>query len=84
MKQSPKWYTNKIVYHIGSSNITSVKILLPDCHTDFVFSVLAEEFGLIMCLATLILFGIISARLLYVAYRESELFNHYMAAKHGQ
>jgi cell division protein FtsW len=53
----------------------SVKIFLPDCHTDFVFSVLAEEFGLIMCLATLALFGIISARLLYVAYRENELFN---------
>ncbi|NSX82956.1 cell division protein FtsW [Wolbachia endosymbiont of Atemnus politus] len=53
----------------------TVKILLPDCHTDFVFSVLAEEFGLIVCLATLMLFGIISARSLYVAYRESELFN---------
>ncbi|MGL9731884.1 MAG: FtsW/RodA/SpoVE family cell cycle protein [Wolbachia sp.] len=53
----------------------SVKISLSDCHTDFVFSVLAEEFGLIVCLATLMLFGIISARLLYVAYRESELFN---------
>lgn len=53
----------------------SVKILLPDCHTDFVFSVLAEEFGLIMCFATLALFGMISTRLLYVGYRESELFN---------
>ncbi|MGL9717577.1 MAG: FtsW/RodA/SpoVE family cell cycle protein [Wolbachia sp.] len=53
----------------------SVKILLPDCHTDFVFSVLAEEFGLIVCSVTLMLFGIVSARLLYVAYRENELFN---------
>ncbi|VVC35106.1 UbiE/COQ5 methyltransferase, conserved site,Probable peptidoglycan glycosyltransferase [Cinara cedri] len=48
----------------------NVKMLLPDCHTDFIFSVLAEEFGLIMCLTTLMLFGIISARLLYIAYRE--------------
>lgn len=53
----------------------SVKIFLPDCHTDFVFSVLAEEFGLIMCLTTLTLFGVISIRLLYIAYRENELFN---------
>ncbi|APR98184.1 FtsW/RodA/SpoVE family cell cycle protein [Wolbachia endosymbiont of Folsomia candida] len=53
----------------------SVKMFLPDCHTDFVFSVLAEEFGLIMCLVALTLFGIIAIRLLYIAYRESELFN---------
>ncbi|MDG7056138.1 MAG: FtsW/RodA/SpoVE family cell cycle protein [Wolbachia endosymbiont of Meromenopon meropis] len=53
----------------------SVKMFLPDCHTDFVFSVLAEEFGLIMCLVTFMLFGIISARLFYITYRESELFN---------
>ncbi|WP_168463996.1 FtsW/RodA/SpoVE family cell cycle protein [Wolbachia endosymbiont of Ctenocephalides felis wCfeT] len=53
----------------------SVKMVLPDCHTDFVFSVLAEEFGLVMCLVTLILFGIISARLLYLIYKEDELFN---------
>lgn len=53
----------------------TVKMLLPDCHTDFIFSVLAEEFGLIMCLTTLMLFGVISVRLLYIAYRETELFN---------
>ncbi|OWZ25247.1 cell cycle family protein [Wolbachia endosymbiont of Wuchereria bancrofti] len=53
----------------------NLRIFLPDCHADFVFSVLAEEFGLIMCLATLMLFGIISARLLYVAYKGNELSN---------
>lgn len=53
----------------------NIKMLLPDCHTDFVFSVLAEEFGLITCLVALTLFGIIAMRLLYIAYRESVLFN---------
>ncbi len=53
----------------------NVRIFLPDCHADFVFSVLAEEFGLTMYLATLILLGIISARLLYFAYKRNELFN---------
>ncbi|MDN5248434.1 MAG: FtsW/RodA/SpoVE family cell cycle protein [Wolbachia endosymbiont of Tyrophagus putrescentiae] len=53
----------------------TVKMLLPDCYTDFIFSVLAEEFGLIMCLITLALFGIIAVRLFYITYRESELFN---------
>jgi cell division protein FtsW len=53
----------------------NVKMLLPDCHTDFIFSVLAEEFGLIMCLVTLILFGIIACRLLYIMYEENELFS---------
>ncbi len=53
----------------------NVKMLLPDCHTDFIFSVLAEEFGLIMCLVTIILFGIIACRLLYIIYKENELFS---------
>ncbi|MGH6897313.1 MAG: FtsW/RodA/SpoVE family cell cycle protein [Geminicoccaceae bacterium] len=39
-----------------------VKYALPDAHSDFVFAVIAEEFGLIACLALLGLFGFVVLR----------------------
>jgi cell division protein FtsW len=39
-----------------------VKYALPDAHSDFVFAVIAEEFGLVACLALLGLFGFVLLR----------------------
>lgn len=40
----------------------AVKFSLPDAHTDFIFAVAAEEFGLLVCLAILALFAVFVVR----------------------
>jgi cell division protein FtsW len=39
-----------------------VKYALPDAHSDFVFAVIAEEYGVVACLALLALFGFVLLR----------------------
>ena len=53
---------------------------LPDSHTDFVFAVGAEEFGIIMCLALLALFTFIVMRTLSRAYASEDLFSRFAAS----
>ncbi len=47
---------------------------LPDAHTDFIFAVIAEEFGIIICCIILILYGIFVFRSLSLAMRGSTMF----------
>jgi cell division protein FtsW len=47
---------------------------LPDSHTDFIFSVTAEEFGILACLALVIIFGFIVLRGLWLARRSEDSF----------
>ena len=58
----------------------TVKRILPDSHTDFVFAVAAEEFGIILCLALLSLFAFIVIRALSRAYASEDLFSRFAAA----
>ena len=45
----------------------TVKRILPDGHTDFVFAVAAEEFGIVLCLGLVALFAFIVIRALHQA-----------------
>jgi len=51
-----------------------VKRALPDAHTDFVFAVIGEEFGLIACLALVALFAFIVLRGFLHMLRENDPF----------
>jgi cell division protein FtsW len=53
---------------------------LPDSHTDFVFAVGAEEFGIILCLALLALFAFIVIRALSRAYATEDMFSRFAAS----
>lgn len=52
----------------------SVKLILPDAHTDFVFAVAAEEFGVLAGLLIIGLFSFIVIRTLMRALEETNLF----------
>ena len=52
----------------------TVKRILPDAHTDFIFAVTAEEFGVIVCMNLVALFAIIVIRSLLVAQKSEDPF----------
>ena len=58
----------------------TVKRILPDSHTDFIFSVAAEEFGIIMCMAIALLFALVVMRGLRFALRERDDFTRLAVA----
>ncbi|MBF0888264.1 cell division protein FtsW [Gluconobacter sp. LMG 1744] len=51
-----------------------VKDLLPDAHADFVFAVAGEEYGLILCVIIILLFGTIVLRTLLKLMHEDDPF----------
>jgi cell division protein FtsW len=53
---------------------------LPDSHTDFVFAVAAEEFGIILCLALVALFAFVVIRTLSRAYASEDMFARFAAS----
>ena len=51
-----------------------IKRTLPDAHADFIFSVAAEEFGAILCVAIIFLFVFIVIRALHRVLYESNMY----------
>jgi cell division protein FtsW len=55
----------------------TMKRILPDSHTDFVFAVAAEEFGIVLCLVLVGLFAFIVLRALSNAFRDEDPFTRF-------
>jgi cell division protein FtsW len=58
----------------------TVKRILPDSHADFVFAVAAEEFGIVLCLVLVALFGFIVLRALHKARHNEDPFTRFATA----
>lgn len=54
-------------------------LYLPEAHTDFIYSVIGEELGLLGALAVLALFGVIIVRGLQLTAKIEEPFDQYLA-----
>ncbi|MEO8668931.1 MAG: putative lipid II flippase FtsW [Bauldia sp.] len=52
----------------------TVKRILPDAHTDFIFAVAAEEFGIIVCIALVIVFAWVVFRGLVSSLKSEDAF----------
>ena len=70
------------VYAIGSGGVTGVGLgsgrqktgFVPEHHTDFIFSIIGEEFGLVATLGLLATYGLLCWCGLSIAWRASDLF----------
>lgn len=52
----------------------TVKSVLPDAHTDFIYSVAGEEFGLVLCASLALVFAVISVKGVVGASRNSDVY----------
>jgi cell division protein FtsW len=58
----------------------TVKRIIPDSHTDFIFSVAAEEFGIIFCMVIVLIFAFVVMRGLNHAFKERNDFTRFAVA----
>jgi cell division protein FtsW len=58
----------------------TLKRILPDAHTDFIFAVAAEEFGVVACLLIVAIFTFLVLRGLFLAKRNEDPFCRLAAA----
>ncbi|WP_205341086.1 putative lipid II flippase FtsW [Denitrificimonas caeni] len=66
-------------FGLGLGNSIQKQFFLPEAHTDFVFSVLAEELGMLGALTTLALFVFVSVRALFIGVWAEQAKQYYSA-----
>ena len=58
----------------------TLKRILPDSHTDFIFAVTGEEFGVLFCIGIVSLFAFIVLRVLWLASKNEDTFCRFASA----
>jgi cell division protein FtsW len=67
------------IYGVGLGNSKQKLFYLPEPHTDFILSIVAEEVGLLGVAAVVVLFGILILRGIKVALDAPDLYSSYLA-----
>ncbi len=67
------------IFGVGLGNSKQKLFYLPEPHTDFVFSIVAEEMGLLGVVAIITLFGVLVVRGIMVALNARDLYSSYLA-----
>lgn len=66
------------MYGSGLGNSSQKLLFLPQSHTDFIFSIIGEEFGFIGVTLLILLFLVILARCVRISVRSQDLFSMYV------
>jgi len=80
--------TYQAMVALGSGGVTGVGLgdgrqklgFIPEHHTDFIFSIIGEELGLVATLAVILGFGLVVGCGLYIAWHASDTFGMLLAA----
>lgn len=73
VKKSLEAFENGNLFGVGPGEGV-VKMHIPDAHTDFIFAVAAEEYGMILCLIIVGLYAAIVIRSLMISSKDNNLF----------
>ena len=63
---------------VGFANSTQKMFFLPEAHTDFIFSIIGEEWGFIGTILVITLFSVIVFQGVKLAFRAVDSFNRYL------
>ena len=67
------------LFGVGYLNSRQKAFYLPEPQTDFIFSIIAEEFGIVGTLVILLLFAIILIRGIKISLKQTNLFAKYLS-----
>ncbi len=79
IKQSLISFGNGGIFGVGVGSGKQKLLFLPEPFTDFIYSIIGEEFGLLGALAVLVLFGIFLYRAVKTARHSPDMYGFYLA-----
>ena len=73
VKKSLEAFQNGNIFGMGPGEGV-VKVHIPDAHTDFIFAVAGEEYGILLCLIIVAIYAMIVIRSMLISCKDNNLF----------